>query len=272
MAPSISYPHPVLGNADDVGSGKIEPDVSFVLSEELVEISLDKLRTGNETLDAMLGDGRATWSIRVQCARTYFRAEYRSSSSSHRVRLAGHELEGRVEIEVMLFATEPLSAYLPAGAHEDYGGDTFDLKVGEVLGIGPTFTFDVEKQWDPLKAPVSSIMRVSKGEHPTGPFRLALEDNYIEVLLSQEDWEQYAGVKERVPGVIHSALVLPALAEAVLRMPDHGGKRWADRLRAISEQHQEIDTTKPLEAAQLLLRGPLARTFRELNTALDRDA
>ncbi|MFY0562485.1 hypothetical protein ACN28E_01475 [Archangium lansingense] len=271
MAPSISYPHPVLGNADDVGSGKIEPEVSFTASEELVEIILDKLRTGNETLDTMLGDGRATWSIRVQCARTYFRAEYQTSNSAHRVRLAGHELEGRVEIEVMLFATVPLSAYLPAGAHQDYGGDTFDLKVGEVLGIGPTFTFNVDKQWDPLKAPVASIMRISKGEHPKGPFIVALEDNYIELLLSHEDWDQYAGVKERVPGIIHSALVLPALAEAVPRISEYAGKIWADRLRAISE-HRGIDTTKPLQAAQILLQDPLARTFREINTELDRDS
>lgn len=272
MAPSISYPHPVLGNADDVGSGKIEPDVSFTLSEELVEITFDKLRTGNKTLDAMLGDGRATWSLRVQCARTYFRTEYRTSDSTHRVRLAGHELEGRVEVEVMLFATVAIPAYLPDGAHPDYGGETFDLKVGEILGIGPTLTFDVEKQWDPLKAPVASIMRISKGEFPNGPFIVALEDDYIEILLSHEDWEQYAGVKERVPGVIHSALVLPALAEAVRYMGEHGGKRWADRLRAISEQHQELDIKKPLQAAQILLRGPLTRAFRELNTALDRDS
>lgn len=271
MAPSISYPHPVLGNGDDVGSGQIEPDVSFTASEELVEISFDKLRTGNETLDAMLGNGKASWSIRVQCARTYFRTEYRTTESAYRVRLAGHELEGLVEIEVMLFAVEPLSAYLPAGAHQDYGGDTFDLKVGEVLGIGPTFTFNIDKQWDPLKAPVASIMRISKGEHVNGPFRLALEDDYIEILLSHEDWEQYAGVKERVPGVIHSALVLPALAEAVPRMVEYAGKRWADRLRAIAE-HRQIDIAKPLEAAQKLLQAPLARAFRELNTALDRDS
>jgi len=271
MAPTISYPHPVLGNADDVSLGQIEPAVSFTASEELVEITLDKLRTGNETLDTMLSDGRAIWSIRVQCARTYFRTEYRSPKSDYRVRLKGHELEGRVEVEVMLFADKPLSAYLPAGAHPDYGGDTFDLKVGEVIGIGPTFTFNVDKQWDPLKAPVASIMRISKGDFPNGPFRLALEDNYVEILLSHEDWEQYAGIKERVPELIHSVLVLPALSEALRNLHAYTGKKWADRLLAITDL-QNVDLQDPLRAAQLLLQGPLARAFRRINTVLDRES
>jgi len=271
MAPSISYPHPVLGNADDVASGRIDPEISYTISDELVEIALETLRTGNETLDTMLGDGRAIWSIRVQCARTYFRTEYRTPDSSYRVRIPGNDLEGRVEVEIMLYATSPLSAYLPATAHPDYSDASFDLKVGEILGIGSKYAFIVEKQWDPLKAPVASIMRISKGDFSTGPFRIVLEDSYIEILLSHEDWDHYAGVKERVPEVIHSVLVLPALTEALRCMSAHDGKTWAGRLQTICDA-QEIDPSDPLPAAQKLLQAPLTRAFRKLNTALDQDS
>ncbi len=270
MATSVSYPHPVLGNGDDVTSGKIEPELTFRATEEIVEIDVRNLTTGNATLDGMLADGRASWAIRVQCARTYLRREASTSGSERRITFEGHELWGRVEVEIMLYAAKAVAAYLPDGAHPDYGTATFDLEPGAVLGIGPTFAFEVDKQFDPLRAPVASIMRVSKGDHADGPFRLALEDEFVEIILSQEDWAHYAGVKERVPGVLHVSLVLPALAEALRRMTDFSGLTWADRLRAIVEA-REVNVGQPLEAAQILLQEPLSRAFDELNAELDRE-
>ena len=34
---------------------------------------------------------------------------------------------------------------------------SFDIMPGEVLGVGPAFSFEVDKQFDPLRAPVASI-------------------------------------------------------------------------------------------------------------------
>jgi hypothetical protein len=270
MAASVSYPHPVLGNVDDVTIGKIEPEVAYKAADEIVEIEVRNLTTGNPTLDLMVADGRACWGIRVQCARTYLRSEFTTAEEVRNITFDGHDLEGRVELEIVLFASKATSGYRPAGAHPDYGTTTFDLEPGALLGVGPGFSFEVDKQFDPLRAPVASIMRVSKGEHPVGPFRLALEDEFVEIILSHEDWGHYAGVKDRVPGVLHVALVLPALVEAVRRMGEFSGRRWADRLRSMTEVHQ-VDITQPLEAAQQLLQEPLTRAFNELNAALDKE-
>jgi hypothetical protein len=270
MATSVSYPHPVLGNGDDIAVGKIEPEVTFRAADEIVELDVRNLVTSNPTLDPMLADGRASWGIRVQCARTYMRSEFRTANRDHQIKFDGHDLDGRVEVDVVLFAAKVIAGYQPAGAHPDYGTASFDLEPGEVLGVGPAFSFDVDKQFDPLRAPVASIMRVSKGEHPDGPFRMALEDEFVEIILSQEDWAHYAGVKDRVPGVLHVSLVLPALAEALRRMGEFAGRRWADRLRAIVEARQ-VNVGQPLEAAQLLLQQPLTRAFDELNAELDRE-
>lgn len=269
MAASISYPHPVLGNADDVTIGSIEPEVNFRAADEIVELDIRNLITSNPTLDPMLADTRASWGVRIQCARTYLRTEYQTTEQTLHVKLDGHDLEGRVEVEIVLFAAKAISRYLPAGAHADYATATFDLEPGAVLGIGPAFSFDVGKQFDPLRAPVASIMRVSKGEHSQGPFRLALEDEFVEIILSEADWVHYAGIKDRVPGVLHVSLVLPALAEALRRMVEFAGRRWADRLLAIVEA-REVSVVQPLEAAQVLLQAPLTRAFDELNAELDR--
>jgi hypothetical protein len=270
MAASVSYPHPVLGNEDDIAVGGINPEVSFRGTDEIVEINIRNLVTVNPTLDTLVAAGDASWGIRVQCARTYFRSEFTTHAQSRDISLPGHDLEGRVDVEITLFAARAVSGYLPAGAHPDYGATTFDLECGEILGIGPAFSFEVDKQFDPLRAPVSSIMRISRGEHADGPFRLVLEDEFIEVVLSQEDWARYAGVRDRVPAVVHVAVVMPALAEALRRLVEFSGRRWADRLHAIVDA-RDIDTSQPLEAAQILLQEPLGRAFDELNLILERE-
>lgn len=269
MAASISYPHPVLGNADDVTVGKIDPEVTYRAADELVEIDIGNLTTSNPTLDSMLKTSGASWGVQIQCARTYLRAEFQTTENFLRVKFPGHDLRGRVDIEIVLFAAKTISGYSPTGAHRDYGNTTFDLETGSLLGVGPALSFDVDKQFDPLRAPVSSIMRIRKGEHSQGPFRLALEDEFVEILLSEADWNQYAGIRDRVPAVIHISLVLPALAEALRRVNDFVGRRWADRLLAIVET-REVDPAQPLEAAQSLLQSPLTRAFGELNAELDK--
>jgi hypothetical protein len=270
MAAVLSYPHPVLGNADDVTVGRIDPEVTFRATDEIVTLNIRTLVTANPTLDELLRNGSATWRIRVQCARTYFRHDFLTCASTCDITLDGHDLDGRVDVDITLFTANPVPGYLPVGAHLDYGTTTFNLAGGEVLGTGPVFSFDVDKEFDPLRAPVASIMRISKGEHEEGPFRVVLEDEFIELVLSQQDWNRYAGVKERAPGVLHVALVVPALTEALRRLTEFAGRRWADRLRAIVEA-REVDVTQPVDAAQILLNQPLARAFDELNVVLERD-
>jgi hypothetical protein len=266
----VSYPHPVLGNTDDVIKGTVEPSLTFRAADEVVELAVANLVTTNSTLDDMVTAGDAAWSIRVQCARTYFRKEVVIVETERKIVFDGRDLDGRVDVDVSLFATKAVAGYLPVGAHADYGSAKFDLEPGALLALGPAYSFDIDKQFDPLKAPVASLVRISKGDFADGAFRLALEDERIEIILSDEDWQLFSGVKDRVPGVLHVALVLPALAEAVRRLNEFAGRRWADRLRAIVET-RDVDCSDPLRAAQVLLQGPLTRAFNELNAALDRE-
>lgn len=267
---SVSYPHPVLGNGDDVAIGTIEPVVTFACSDEAVVVEARGLTSGNPTIDGLVAATDAEWVMRLQCARTYVRKELITKEAIFHAVFAGHELEGRVEVELFVRAARDLAGYVPDGAHADYAGTSFDLRTGEILAIAPSMSFDVDRQFDPMRAPVGSIIRVSKGEHEEGPFRVAFEDEYIEILLSHEDWEHYAGVRERTPGILHAALVLPVLAEAVPRTAEFAGRRWADRLSAMIEARR-IDVEQPLEAAQKLLESPLTRAFAELNVALDQE-
>jgi len=268
-ASNISYPHPVLGNGDDVAIGEISPDVSYEISDEAIHLTVENLTSGHPEIDQMLAAGDAAWHLRIQCSRTYMRENFVATDSEFSARLKGEDYEGIVDVDIAIVAARDIGNYSPAGLHEDYKGEKFQLRAGEVLGIGPTFRFLVDKVYDPLKAPVSSLVRITEGDHKDGPFMLTLDDDLIIVRLSKSDWRDYAGICERVPTVVHSAIVLPALAEAILHIDRHSDTLWGGRLKDLLEA-TNINPGAPLAAAQEILASPVTRTFSEVNATLDR--
>lgn len=267
-ASRLSYPHPVLGNGDDIAIGEISPEVSYEISDEVLHLSISGLTTGHTEIDQMVQDGDAFWNFRVQCSRTYMRENFAANEDCFEVHLKGQNYEGMVDVEVSVVAREHIFDYRPDGLHADYEEEKFQLRPGEVICIGPSFRFLVDKVYDPLKAPVSSLVRITEGEHKDGPFTLTLDDDLIIVRLSKSDWREYAGIRDRVPSVVHSAIVLPALAEAIREIDKHTGTLWSDRLKDLLEA-KSIDEGAPLAAAQEILASPITRTISEVNATLD---
>lgn len=264
----ISFPHPVLGNGDDISIGEISPQVSYEISDEAITLTLYGLTSGHHRVDQMVQDGDATWHVRIQCSRTYMRESFATNKQTLELRLRGEDYEGFVDVEVSVVAQKEIVDYRPEGIHEDYEDEKFLLRSGDVIGVGPTFRFLVDKVYDPLKAPVSSLVRITEGEHPDGPFTVTYDDDLIVVSLSKSDWHEYAGVRDRVPTVVHSAIVLPALAEAIRTINQHTDTLWGGRLKDLL-QANNIDQSAPLAAAQEVLASPITRTFNEVNATLD---
>lgn len=265
----ISYPYPVYGNGDDIAGTVMEPSIEFAITDEAIQLHARDLVTGHNGIDQLVKNGRARWQIRVKCPRTYMRENFLVEGPEWKINLAGPDYEGTVEIETRILAVEDIANYSPENAHEDYNDTEFLLKSGELLAIGPNFTFLVDKDYDPLKAPVASLLNVVEGEHDAGPFQLTLDDEIIIIKLSKKDWSQYAGIRDRVPTLLHSALVMPVLAVAINKIDEHQGTLWSARLKNLIEK-KEINTDCSLTAAQELLDSPLTRTFDEVNAMLDR--
>lgn len=268
-ASNISYPHPVLGNGDDISVGEISPEVAYEISDEAIHLSIDKLISGHSDIDQMVRNGDALWHLRIQCSRTYMRESFGVNGDSFEVRLKGEDYEGMVDVELSVVTQKNIADYRPEGIHDDYENEKFQLRAGEVIGLGPNFRFLVDKVYDPLKAPVSSLVRITEGEHKDGPFTLTLDDDLIIVRLSKSDWHEYAGIRDRVPTVVHSAIVLPALAEAIRKIHEHTDTLWGGRLKDALEA-KNIDEGDPLAAAQEILASPVTRTINEVNATLDR--
>lgn len=265
----ISYPHPVFGNGDDV-SGKInQPHFSYSITDEIIELNVENLCTGNEDIDYLIDSGEAGWQIRVHCARTYMRESFIANGRSWTQKLSGPDYEGTVILETNVISLRPIEQYLPVNSHDDYSGEKFDLATGELIAVTFPSRFSVDKIYDPLKAPVSSFIKVIEGDHKEGEYKVVFDDDLIFVKLSKSDWLEYPGIRDRVPALLHSALVLPVLTEAIRCMGGYSSTLWSSRLHDIVEA-RDIDVEHPLEGAQKLLADPLSRSFKSINLELDK--
>ncbi|MCK5945524.1 MAG: hypothetical protein KAI24_26275 [Planctomycetes bacterium] len=269
--PDVSFPHPVLGNGDDVAKGSIDCSLEYMTSAEVVELRFSGLTSGNPTLDESVRRGSATWLLRIQCARTYFRRVWCVPGPTATIRIPGPDLEANVDVDVRVCTTEALG-WQPEGAHPDYENLSFDVLDGEVLAVGPEWRFHVEKEFDPLKAPIASWMRIVEGEHKDGAFQVDFESDLVTIRLSRQDWKEYPGVRDRAPDVLHSSIVLPVLMQALveLQKEKNDGLTWKGRLSAVLDA-RNLREDQPLESAQELLSAPLGRSLRQLNVRLDGD-
>jgi hypothetical protein len=268
----------VLGNRDDVLEGTVGGiEVACTVSDERVRLEVKGLSTGNPVIDNLVRDRQATWAIRIQCARTYYRRARLTTEDRISVDIDGRLLDGKVDVAIFLCAAEDIQGYRPVGLHPDYRDRSFDVRAGDVLALGGHFAFPVDKDFDPLKASAGSLMRVLCGGEETGPFHVELSGDFIEIYLSREDWESWNATKQHAPELLHSAVVVPTLMTALEQRRDFEGARWADRLELLLHRVAEALEPPPsgvLEEAQALLlgpdgRGPLGRGLARFEALLD---
>lgn len=262
-----SYPHPVLGNRDDV------PGVAF---QAVLEMSADKdyvyiavaVTCSCRTLNAMLENGRAAYVLHVECSNTVFRRAFEFREPQHRISIGADNLNDAVEVNVFVRATDGISYYCIPEAHSDYAGSTFDIQRGDILAVGEGQVFHIESDFDSLSR-IGSIMQINEspkdGDIPMEP---SFDGEKIVIFLSKGDFADYKVLKlhEGVRGPLTTTIVLPVLVEAlhILKEESEGmddTRRWVRALARRIDSLGLADESQPLLLAQKLLELPVKRAL-----------
>lgn len=262
---NISYPHPVLGNEDDV-QGAFNVKFFHGLGRDKISLRI-KFELKNKTLESLIKEKKAFFAVEIECNSTFYRGAFSTFSQEGNFAINAQKLREHVLAKFFIRAAEPIKNYSIDGCHDDYKGFSFDINKGDVLAIGGATSFIAEKEFDPLKPAVSSFMAIRKGNEPKGPMVVDYGDpEKIIVKLSRNDWEKYQNIKGRqwVAPVLHSSIVLPVLADAVRLVHDNDedarDTHWFKRLETILEQ-KNLPMDMPLDAAQHILSAPVSRSL-----------
>lgn len=259
-----SYPHPVLGNNDDLG-GSFRVELPYELGRDKVVLN-PTFFLKNANIEDLIKQGKASFVAEVECKSTFFRRSYSTRSTIEKFSIPASSLRERVSVGFYICADQYIEGYHPSEPHSDYEGVPFDIDKGDVLAIGGYSSFIALKSFDPLRPPVSSFMSIMEGFHHEGPIQVDYETEKITIILSKVDWKSYLEIfgQKAILGILHSSIVFPVLVDSIHKMRTMGGEyentNWYGRLEAILDANglQEID---PIEAAQKILNNPVTRNF-----------
>lgn len=263
MSNYIPYPYPVIGNDEDI-IGLFTPDMSY--SIDPINTTLDvRFELTNQYFMSLVESGYATFLVDITCSRTYFRKTYATSECSITIKESSTLLRGRVDVNFYICTKTTLDDYRPLPNQGAYY-----VENGDIIGVGGSATFIAEKEYDPLKAPIKSIIKIKRSNKKQDNFDMSYDDDeFIAICIPKEMYELYAETRNSASDVLHSCLVLPALMDAIetARSDEHANSSWAHKLNEIYASRNINPDDDPLIIAQKILDNPVMRSLNWCNQA-----
>src|ERR1700723_43234 len=259
-----SYPHPVVGNRDDVPGAAFQATVEMTTDKENIYLDVS-VNCSSSTINRLLKDGEAVLVLHVECSNTMFRRAYEFRGSPFRCSIPKDNLNDAVEVNVFALAKRLLTRYRVDKAHEDYGDVRFSVDKANILAAGESQVFHVESDFDSMSR-IGSIMQITEApEEGEFPMRADFSADKIVIFLSKRDFAEYKQLKhnETVAGPITNSIVLPVLMEAlhILKQSDEEDCRWIGSIRRRIDDLQENLDSDFLVLAQKILELPLKRSL-----------
>jgi hypothetical protein len=216
-----SYPHPVLGNKDDVIGAAFQATFDFSSDPTNYYISVATV-CSSSTLNKLIANGTAGYVLHVECSNTLYRRVFDFTTPAHRIQIPADQLNDAVQVNVMIRARKDLPGYKIDKAHPDYGNIKFDMKGSDILAVAEGETFYADTSQDSLRK-IGSIMQIEEwpedGDHP---MKVDFASNKIRIFLCKEDFKRYKTLKhiEKLASHLTTTIVLPVLLEALYHMEE----------------------------------------------------
>lgn len=262
-----SFPHPVVGNSDDVPDAGFQATVEGTHDKTSVYIDVD-IVCSSTTINELIEAGGASFAVHVECSNTLFRKAFSFKNKKHRITIPRDDLNDDVEVNTFVYALADIASYVVDGAHPDYADASFRVEAGDILAVGEGCVIQVETNFEST-ARVGSILQVRQGDaEGEYPMLVDLNGDKIVAILSKNDFSLYRILKahESLAGPLATSIVLPVVIEALhsikgenLKADD--GRRW---VRALIRRMMALGLDQEndlLVVAQKLLELPIRRAL-----------
>lgn len=259
-----TYSHPVLGNSDDFKS-RFDVAYGIEVSEDKSQWIIGlKVSMDNKYLQELIDAGIAAYHLEVEGESTFYRQSFDTSEQIAQFTIPTTRLRGKVKLDTFLVALHPIPIYRPTETHEDYGDHRYEIKTGDIIGVGGSRSFIADTEFDPLRASASSFIKIERGPKSKGNMVASHGSSEIIIRLPQEDFDRFQEVagQKLVADILHATIVFPVLVEAVqFAQKKHNDSN--DRLLAILEQ-RGLMKEDPFIVAQEILQSPVSRALSKL--------
>lgn len=142
FAEGYSFPHPVLGNDDDIsGEFNISLNVARNDSKKIVFENVTVTVT-NSYIQNHIDCGNAKAYVKVYCASSLTTWMFEANNMFE---IDEDEIVNRVELQVFILTTKDVQNYSDSSFNAQYGNELFSLSKNEVIGISGSVAIAIPK-------------------------------------------------------------------------------------------------------------------------------
>lgn len=264
------YPHPVLGIGDDfIKNPIVSRDISY--DENSQKILFNYLLTDlSDDYRSLLKSEKIALICEINCSYTLYRKVFSSFETKLVFEIPDQDLKNKVDLQLMLIATKDLGNFTSANFSSDLQEQTFQIEIGDLLGLLDSTTLDI----DAVGLIVSDFVKISENaldDH----VRYEFDQNSLIVKLPKAQIEKLQVLKNNpsLENILISTLISPALITALHNLKEDNEDSFQERawFRALKEKSEAILGTAypndPSDIALLLdgiLQKPNGRLFADL--------
>ena len=280
------YPYPVLWNKNDdyKKPSKFLAEVEAKENFKNIKLKINFLLKDKE-IENLIKENKAEYVVHIEATSTYFRELISTREAEINYDLKDNDILGRLQMSFFILAKEDILDYKNSNFNEDYSGESFNLKKGNIIAIADSYRFDIEKNEDNLEK-VSSIFSICQKEtvEQTG-MTVDMNSEKIRIALNKTDYINYHQLSQNSNNIniINSIIIFPALIFIFEQLKkdfdenDFVDYKWFRALRKIFEKNNQslnkdlLENELSIDLAQKILNYPIERAFNSLKDENDGD-
>lgn len=215
---SFLYPHPILGNSDDIMIELGEDCVSAVVATTNDNHNYRfVLKIKDPTILDIIARGKAAYAVNVKCRNSLYQDRVISASNELIIKIPRTYALGRVDFEIFVIATEAFTYHNP-NANPIFMDCSFEVNPGDPLVFFPPKWDNLDITYHTLKHYSSILVPVPNDKLQDNDILVETNEK-IEVNLSRNTFNLFKEVnKEKNSPEIISSIVQTALTTALLKL------------------------------------------------------
>lgn len=273
------FPYPVLCDESD----DYDQETLIVRSKTQERIHDIHIHVEFELEDTAMLDlirmGHAEYILHLECSTTSFRKVIKSDVSIIDFNIPKSRVNVEIAVLAMVVAKRKIRNFTSDKLNEDYIGEEINFDKGSILAYKNLPRIYVYKNYEELAGNESLFTVVKVGlpdDTEIKPVQFNLSGPRIQILVDAKTYESYIHFQQK-SAIAMSMLVLPALIYMIDELREdaegYSGKMWFMKMKQFYKV-QGLDFIEDIvhgrnavEAAQEMLKYPIARAYRELMEA-----
>jgi hypothetical protein len=259
-----SFPHPVLGNSDDI-SGEFNFSLEIKRTEEKkIFIGNFSPVITNEYIQSLISKEAACCFVKIHCSSTF---KTWMINTNENVEIDENDIVNKIEVQVFVITQVDIPNYFDPSFNSQYGTEKFSLGKNEVIAISGRETIQIPKVDEKLG--LGNIFKFNSHSHDLPIEFQLLQDkifiNYPKTVTGEHPPNKMFSSN---PWTAFNIFIVPALSEALkfIDLDNEGASRYEwytviDQLLPASER-----TKNYYSDAQQILQSelPVLLSYNEL--------